>query len=274
MRLIILCADDAVWALPCWIRTIPKLNEAGFEIAGLATTSYSPSIGKSGTPAYRWYLSRFGSWNFLKLAVFAVVSRLASKLYGRPQSFAALADLHRIPFHRFGSVKDPDLLSYLQTEGPDTVAIMVPEIVPDSVIKTARLGMINQHPSLLPNNKGLFPYIYVFMKHEQQGVTLHSIDRRIDEGEILHQYKLGPDQTHSMVQAHYEVMHAYPGALVRALDGLVDLNSRKVFTVPLKEPSYNRAPDGNVMKSFFRSGGRIIRLQDLVHAWRYGSGSE
>ncbi|KGF67321.1 hypothetical protein LL06_23220 [Hoeflea sp. BAL378] len=272
--MIILCADDAIWALPCWTRTIPRLKEAGFTVVGLVTTSYSPSIGKSDMPAYRWYLSRFGPWNFLKLAVFAMVSRLASKLYGRPQSFADLADLHRISFFRFGSVKDPDLVSYLQTEGPDTVTIMVPEIVPDSVIKTARLGMINQHPSLLPNNKGLFPYIYVFMKREQQGVTLHSIDRRIDEGEILHQYKLGPDQTHSMVQTHYEVMHAYPESLIRALDGLADANSRNVFTVEPKEPSYNRAPDENVMKNFFKSGGRIIRLQDLVRAWRNGSCSE
>ncbi|WP_299866622.1 formyltransferase family protein [uncultured Hoeflea sp.] len=273
-RLIILCADDTVWALPCWIRTIPKLKDSGFTIAGLATTSYSPSIGRSDTPAYLWYISRFGLWNFLKMVGFALVSRMASILHGNPQSFKKLASFHSIPFHAFGSVKDLDMLSYFQNESPDVVAIMVPEIIPVALIEASRFGMINQHPSLLPRNKGLFPYIYAFTKQEQQGVTLHSIDQRIDEGEILYQYKLDSHQASSMVQAHYEIMHAFPEALICALDGLVNPSARNVFTASSKEPTYNRAPNEKVMKSFFDSGGRIIGLEDLIRAWRNGSGSE
>ena len=270
-KLVILCADDAVWSLPCWSRTLPALKAEHYEVSGFVTTSYSPSIGCVKQSALSWYMDHFGIWNFIKMAGFACISRFASLIYGRPQSFERLCRQYDVPYHAFRSVKDPDLLQHFQNVQPDIVAFMVPEIIPVNLIQTCSVGMINQHPSLLPKHKGLFPYIYAVIKGDNQGATLHSIDAKIDEGEMLYQYPLDEGQTRTMVQTHYHVMRQYPEALRSAITGLLDSDARVLLTTGKENGEYNTSPDRSVMKQFFKNGGQIIRLQDLFLAWRNGS---
>ncbi len=52
------------------------------------------------------------------------------------------------------------------------------------------INVINTHPSLLPYNRGKYPYYWSIMDGTPFGVTIHRIDNGVDTGRILWQSKI------------------------------------------------------------------------------------
>ena len=57
--------------------------------------------------------------------------------------------------------------------------------------------VINTHPSLLPYNRGKYPYYWTIMDETPFGVTIHRINDGIDTGEIFWQKELTVEPTHT-----------------------------------------------------------------------------
>jgi methionyl-tRNA formyltransferase len=70
-----------------------------------------------------------------------------------------------------------------------------PTIVKKEIIDTVNVGIINLHPSLLPHNRGMHPWYWNFIDDTPTGVTIHLIDDKIDEGNILWQKEIKKDYT-------------------------------------------------------------------------------
>jgi methionyl-tRNA formyltransferase len=70
-------------------------------------------------------------------------------------------------------------------------------ILPLSVIERFRRGVINLHPGLLPQVRGLDALQWAIMRDEPLGVTAHLIDKRVDAGWILERREIAeyPDDT-------------------------------------------------------------------------------
>ncbi|MCL4492443.1 MAG: methionyl-tRNA formyltransferase, partial [Nitrospirae bacterium] len=69
------------------------------------------------------------------------------------------------------------------------------QIVPESIISLPGLGIINVHPSLLPEYRGATPTVWALANGEEKtGVTVHFIeDERLDNGRIIAQSALKID---------------------------------------------------------------------------------
>lgn len=271
VRVSILSSDDTIWALPCWDRTLAHLAAEGVQVEEFIVTTFHPSIGRTKETAMRWYMKRFGPMNFAGMAAFALLSKLAARMTGAPRSYAALCRKHGVVLRRFASVKDPGLLAHFQQHPPGIVAIMVPEIIPASLIAQCPGGMINQHPSLLPKYRGLFPYLRAAAARDEQGVTLHRIDAGIDEGDILYQYRFSPQEAATMLRAHATMMWRYPAALLAALRAAADPAHATRLTTGHEESQYFSTPDAAAMQAFFAAGGKVAALRDFALAWRNGS---
>jgi hypothetical protein len=70
-------------------------------------------------------------------------------------------------------------------------------ILPQHVIERFRRGIINLHPGLLPEVRGLDALQWAIMHDRPLGVTAHLIDRRVDAGWILERREIAeyPDDT-------------------------------------------------------------------------------
>lgn len=55
-------------------------------------------------------------------------------------------------------------------------------ILPAEVIKAFRLGVINFHPGIIPENRGLDTVRWAIYNNLLQGVTVHWIDEKVDAG--------------------------------------------------------------------------------------------
>lgn len=62
--------------------------------------------------------------------------------------------------------------------------------VPKDIIEVPEKGVVNLHPSFLPYNRGSHPYIWPLIDGTPAGVSVHYMNEKIDEGDIIDRKKI------------------------------------------------------------------------------------
>jgi methionyl-tRNA formyltransferase len=94
-------------------------------------------------------------------------------------------------------------------------------ILPESLITTPRLGMINVHASLLPRYRGAAPVHRAIIAGEREtGVTIMRVVKALDAGPMLARAarSIGPDET--SVDVERDLARIGAGLLLRVVDQL------------------------------------------------------
>lgn len=101
---------------------------------------------------------------------------------------SSLAESYDIPVDIINVINSEKLkMDLLQLE-PDLVLAQIPVRVSKEILAIPKIGWINKHFGLLPNYKGAFPFLWAYWNKEQwMGVTIHFMNERYDEGDILAQ---------------------------------------------------------------------------------------
>lgn len=114
---------------------------------------------------------------------------------------------------------DPDFLHQLRALAPDVgVVVAYGHILKPELLAIPRRGMVNVHPSLLPELRGAAPVEWAILNgDETTGVTIMQLDAGMDSGPILHQipHRIDPGITGGELSAHLAEMGAQ--ALIEAL---------------------------------------------------------
>lgn len=123
---------------------------------------------------------------------------------GRPLRFLGsirrLAEGHGIPVFERRGIKGDEAYRWLSSLDLDLIALGGgwPQLIPPRVINLPRYGVINTHPSLLPEFRGTDIHRWqVLHGVDRSGTTIHYVDERFDTGEILGQVAVpvSPDDT-------------------------------------------------------------------------------
>jgi methionyl-tRNA formyltransferase len=116
-----------------------------------------------------------------------------------PSPVKAAAVRHGIPVYQPERIRRPEAIEHLRALAPDVMVVVgYGQIIPQSVIDIAPLGIINVHASLLPELRGAAPIQWSIARgYERTGVTTMRIDAGLDTGDILDQWEtpIGPDET-------------------------------------------------------------------------------
>jgi len=106
-------------------------------------------------------------------------------------SFKNFVKMHNLNFIEYDSLDSPDFLNIIRNLNIDlAVVCSFNNKIPLSFINEIKDGIINLHPSLLPDYRGGNPYSRVIMNGETEtGVTLHFMSENFDEGDIICQEK-------------------------------------------------------------------------------------
>ena len=114
---------------------------------------------------------------------------------------------------------DPAFVERLRALAPDVgVVVAYGHILKPDLLALPRLGMINLHPSLLPELRGAAPVEWAILNGlKQTGVTIMRMDEGLDSGPILLQlpHDIDPEVTGGELSEHLSEMGAQ--ALVVAL---------------------------------------------------------
>jgi len=156
--------------------------------------------------------------------VVAVVTQ-PDKPQGRSRSTAVpppvktAAEAEDVPVMQPARPSDPAFVERLRALAPDVgVVVAYGHILKPDLLALPRLGMINVHPSLLPELRGAAPVEWAILNGlKQTGVTIMRMDEGLDSGPILLQipHDIDPEVTGGELSEHLSEMGAQ--ALVEAL---------------------------------------------------------
>lgn len=132
---------------------------------------------------------RFIAGKLVEYGTLLLVTALP-KLVGRGAVFRRLRRTCRlldIPFHRNENVMAPEALEFQRAFAPDVVVSLCHQILKEALIEIPRLGVVNVHPGVLPDFRGIQPYFWQLSEGApRSGASLHLIeDERIDAGGLL-----------------------------------------------------------------------------------------
>jgi Methionyl-tRNA formyltransferase len=135
---------------------------------------------------------------------------------------------------------DPDMTAFVKACAPDLLVVAdYRYLLPVSLLKCARHGGINFHPSLLPAYRGRAPINWAILHGETTlGLTVHCIDAGMDTGDILAQEPYHLDTTEDV------------GDALRKLYPLYADLTRKVVAMVQKGP-LPQLPQNHAMATAF-----------------------
>jgi len=129
-----------------------------------------------------------------------------------------------LPVFQPERVRRPEALEYLRAMVVDAMVVVgYGQIIPQSVIDLAPLGILNVHASLLPKYRGAGPIQWSIVNGEAiTGVTIMRIDAGLDTGDMLLKAEtpIAPDENAIELGTRLSIIGA--DLLVKALQGLAD----------------------------------------------------
>ena len=208
---------------------------------------------------------RFIAWKlqeFLAISAITVVPKILPRgaVFRRLRT---IARRHQLPFHRSANVMSEETLAFVREQQPDLIITLMHQIVKRELIEIPRRGVINIHPGLLPQFRGIQPYFWELMTgSEWAGPTLHYIrDESIDTGELLAaaRYRTWPGLS---VQLNYYLTSRCAAELVPKLLDALDSGTVKPRAQPA-EGQYFGWPDSGSVNELRTRGHELIRWRDL-----------
>jgi folate-dependent phosphoribosylglycinamide formyltransferase PurN len=151
---------------------------------------FGPSVAGAAFPA------GFFDWKRLRTTLalygpFATASRVAKMAWTSIRG----GDVHRqfkarsIPVRDIADVNAPAFLDDLRALGVDLiVSLNTPQKLKRPILELPAHGCLNVHFGMLPRYRGLLPIFHAMLNGESSfGVTVHVMDEKLDNGEIVAQ---------------------------------------------------------------------------------------
>jgi folate-dependent phosphoribosylglycinamide formyltransferase PurN len=199
-----------------------------------------------------------------------VLDVLASCTPGQPRCFGPLSLARRlgIPVVTVRDANSDDCLALLRGLAPDLIfAVNVYQLLKPPLLATPRLGVVNTHFGMLPEYRGMSPYLWAMARGESRvGLTVHFMDEKFDTGAIILQRAVP-------ILPHDSVFAVYVRACLEARSMLlaVEPHLESVGTIPQpsgRTGSYFSLPDRRCLKDLRRRGYRLVTIADLVNVIR------
>jgi len=107
---------------------------------------------------------------------------------------------------------------HIEIEDGDIGIIGGARILPKHVIDKFDTGIINIHPGLLPENRGLDNIKWALYHNMPQGLTVHFIDQYVDKGHIIIREELPVFEDDKIYHIHQRLINEQPKILREALE--------------------------------------------------------
>ena len=167
--------------------------------------------------------------------------RSRSKLI--PPAVKVAAEAEELTVFQPEKPTDGAFLLHLRELRPDIgVVVAYGHILKPELLQLPPRGMVNVHPSLLPELRGAAPVEWAIIRgHETTGVTIIQLDAGMDSGPILHKipHRIEPDLTGGELSEHLAEVGAQ--ALVETL-AMMEQSDPPPQPVPQNEERATFAP--------------------------------
>ena len=178
-KVIFICNDDKYYTLPTLYSIVKSQSFLNVKVEKILVSKYN---SKSSSLFYRLKLLKNMS-NFYRLflyIIYLLINRFI-KITNGNISFNHLSKKYNIEIEFVASLNQlsNNRVKDLSNKA-DLGIIMIDEVLTESFIQNFVKLIINTHSSMLPEGRGLFPYIRIFTDNIQPGITFHEVIKDID----------------------------------------------------------------------------------------------
>lgn len=113
--------------------------------------------------------------------------------YYQEQQLIEFCSQRQVSCYHDVNVNSSEGLALVGKHAPDLIIVATfKQILKETVLSLPKLGVVNIHPSLLPNYRGPCPTNAAILNDEKTtGITIHYVTETVDEGNVLVQRSLG-----------------------------------------------------------------------------------
>lgn len=117
-----------------------------------------------------------------------------------------IAEKLGIPYHVVKH-NSKECIEIIKKYDLDVGIILGARILSHDVIESFKIGILNIHPGLLPDNRGLDCIKWAIIMNIKQGVTAHLIDKKIDAGSLIIQDTINVYQDDTLLDIHLRLQN-------------------------------------------------------------------
>jgi methionyl-tRNA formyltransferase len=151
----------------------------------------------------------------------AMLDYLKNDFYN-PPSVAELLKGKTIPVHAVSNLNGEDTEGLLKKYAPDVVMLGgSSRILKPHIINAATIGIINCHPGLLPEYKGIDVVGWAIYHGAPIGATCHFIDTGVDSGPILLRKEADQPHRETLLEVRVRVMRLAAKLMVESVEGIM-----------------------------------------------------
>lgn len=177
-------------------------------------------------------------------------------------SYKHLAKKYDIELHVVDSIRNIQLekIEHL-SKNIDFGLIMVDEVLDKSFINKFGKLLINKHSSMLPEGKGLYPYVRIFTNNLVPGVSFHEVNEKLDSGKVFFQDEIDKSLSSSLVNFYNYIFsnyYIYLDKCIKNIDNNISLDNEY-------KSSYFSIPNKKTTQLFKNSGGKLIKFEDFFN---------
>ncbi len=261
IKVAIISSSDKLWGVSAWERFLLLIQgSAKYEITCFIECESKLGSIKQGKEGL-WFLHVFGVINTILITLFYFWNLMVRAICLRDNNYNSICHRYNVPYHYVRNPNSKECTDLVSDMKPDILIIMVDHIVRDVLLSIPRIGTINKHASLLPSNRGLFPYFWACIENSAQGISFHVVEEKVDSGELLYQECVSGPVTESLVSFYHYVFQCYPQQLITSLDNIVVAK----YVQPMEGVmnSCVSLPTRVDYKLFALNKGKICRVRDV-----------
>lgn len=124
--------------------------------------------------------------------VFGVAQKIHRFFLGRKKTFKQFCESRNIRYNYISKGRDVEVTNWVKELNPDLIVVFsMSQLLKKDLIDIPKYGVINLHPSMLPDYRGPNPDFWQYYNMEMNpGVTVHYIDEGEDTGDIIFQERV------------------------------------------------------------------------------------
>jgi len=101
------------------------------------------------------------------------------------KSIKEICSEHQIPFGNFDNINHSDFVEMLKSLSPDLIVLGGAPLIKSQVINLPKIAVLNSHPAILPQAKGMDVVAQSILDNIPLGATVFKVDEGMDTGPVL-----------------------------------------------------------------------------------------
>lgn len=200
----------------------------------------------------------YGPTNFLHRSIEFAERKVLDSLGLEKYSVESIATEAGISVTRKDSVNTEEFQEHIKTNEIDVIlSVAAPEIFGGELLDAPRWGCLNVHTAKLPKYRGMLPTFWALYHGDDEiGVTVHTMDRDIDRGQIVRQTTFSVEDGETLDDVIKHGKRVGGRLAAKALD---DIAKDVVSLEQMEgEESYYSFPTREERRKFQRRGGQLL----------------